>query len=68
MNPSTDSPLEALLDNVNVEAMSEMPSPAQVHARLPLTESSARTVLAGRAALREILDRKDSRLFVVVGS
>ena len=67
MNPSTDSPLEALLDNVNVEAMSEMPSPAQVHARLPLTESSARTVLAGRAALREILDRKDSRLFVVVG-
>ena len=59
--------LAALLDNVNVDAMVEMPSPAEVDARVPLTETAARTVLAGRAAIRAILDREDPRRFVVVG-
>ena len=63
----TESPLEALLDNVNVESMTEIPSPAEVHARLPLTEAAARTVLEGRRIVRDILDRRDPRLFVVVG-
>ncbi len=62
-----ESPLEALLDNVNVESMAEMPSPAQLHARLPLSDAAARTVLEGRRTIREILDRHDPRLFVVVG-
>ncbi len=64
---STRSPLEALLDNVNVEAMAEIPSPAEVQERLPLTDAAARTVLAGRGAIRAILERRDHRLFVVVG-
>ncbi len=63
----SESPLEALLDNVNVVSMTEMPSPAQLHAALPLTDAAARTVLAGRRAVRDILDRRDPRLFVVVG-
>ncbi|HWS73801.1 MAG TPA: 3-deoxy-7-phosphoheptulonate synthase, partial [Quisquiliibacterium sp.] len=63
----TESPLEALLDNVNVVSMTEMPSPARLHAALPLTDSAARTVLEGRRTIREILDRRDPRLFVVVG-
>jgi 3-deoxy-7-phosphoheptulonate synthase len=62
-----ETPLEPLLDNVNVEAMAEMPSPIEIHSRAPLTDRAARTVLQGRAALREILDRNDPRLFVVVG-
>jgi 3-deoxy-7-phosphoheptulonate synthase len=62
-----ESPLGSLLDNVNVEAMAEMPSPAQIRARLPLTDAAARTVLDGRAAVRAILDRRDPRLFVIVG-
>lgn len=37
-------PDEFLLDNVNVESIREIPSPAQVHARLPLTDTAARTV------------------------
>jgi len=64
---SRRSPLELLLDNVNVESMSEIPSPEEVHERIPLTDSAAETVLAGRNALRAILERKDPRLFVVVG-
>ncbi len=61
------SPLEALLDNVNVADMAEIPSPAEVQERLPLTDAAARTVLEGRNAVRAILERRDARLFVVVG-
>ena len=62
-----ESPLQALLENVNVASLADMPSPEQVHRQLPLTDAAARTVLAGRRALRAILDRTDPRLFVVVG-
>ena len=55
------------LDNLNVAAIDDIPSPAEVRARLPLSEAAASTVLAGRAAIRAVLDRKDPRLFVVVG-
>ncbi len=61
------TPLEALLDNVNVASMEEIASPQEVQERLPLTEAAARSVLAGRQALRAILERADARLFVVVG-
>jgi 3-deoxy-7-phosphoheptulonate synthase len=61
------SRLEPLLDNVNVEAMVEIPSPGDVQERLPLTDAAARTVLEGRKAIRAILDRRDPRLFVVAG-
>ena len=54
-------------ENLAIEAFDLMPSPAEIHARLPLTERAAQTVLAGRAALRRILDREDPRRFVVVG-
>jgi 3-deoxy-7-phosphoheptulonate synthase len=64
---ATPSPLEAQLENVNVAEMIAIPSPAEVHQSLPLTDTAAQTVLAGRAAIRAILDRQDPRLFVVVG-
>ncbi|QNM98953.1 3-deoxy-7-phosphoheptulonate synthase [Chitinimonas koreensis] len=44
-----------------------MPSPAELRERLPLSERAAATVQAGRRVLRDILDRSDPRLFVVVG-
>src|ERR1051325_4784910 len=47
--------------------MAEIPSPQDVQERLPLTGRAAQTVLAGRDALSAILERKDARLFVVVG-
>jgi 3-deoxy-7-phosphoheptulonate synthase len=55
------------IDNINVSAFDSMPSPEDVHAKLPLSATAERTVRAGRDALRNILDRKDPRLFVVVG-
>jgi 3-deoxy-7-phosphoheptulonate synthase len=55
------------IENVNVLGFDPMPSPEEIHARLPLTAFATRTVMQGREALRNILDRKDKRLFVVVG-
>ncbi len=55
------------LDNINIAAFDPMPSPAAIQARVPLSDAAADTVAAGRRALRDILDRRDHRLFVVVG-
>ncbi|MBL8441917.1 MAG: 3-deoxy-7-phosphoheptulonate synthase [Betaproteobacteria bacterium] len=55
------------LENVNVSAFDAMPTPEELHARLPLSVKAAHTVTQGRSTLRRILDRKDHRLFAVVG-
>jgi 3-deoxy-7-phosphoheptulonate synthase len=55
------------LVNVNVAGSSPVPTPAEIQALLPASEESLKTVLAGREAIRNILDDKDRRLFVVVG-
>src|SRR5574343_62112 len=44
-----------------------MPPPAEILTKLPLTAGAETTVTQGREVLRNILDRKDHRLFVVVG-
>ena len=54
-------------ENLNVAAFDAMPTPEEIHARLPITDKAAKTVTHGRTLLRNILDRKDHRLFVVVG-
>jgi 3-deoxy-7-phosphoheptulonate synthase len=55
------------LQNVNVASSDLLATPEEVKQRLPLTARAAETVLKGREAVRDILDRRDSRLFVVVG-
>jgi len=55
------------LENINVTSFAPMPTPAELHAKLPLTDAASATVTQGREDLRAILDRKDKRLFVVVG-
>jgi 3-deoxy-7-phosphoheptulonate synthase len=55
------------LENVNVVGLDPMPTPAQVHERVPMTPTAAATVARGREALRAILERRDPRLFVVLG-
>lgn len=54
-------------ENLNIDAFETMPTPAEVHGRVPLSDSAAQTVLTGRQALMNILDRRDRRVFVVVG-
>jgi 3-deoxy-7-phosphoheptulonate synthase len=56
-----------LLENLNIEAFDLMPAPEEIHARVPLSQKASDTVFAGRETIKRILDRKDSRLFAVVG-
>jgi 3-deoxy-7-phosphoheptulonate synthase len=55
------------IENINVTAFDAMPTPEDLHLRLPLSDRAGEVVLAGREALKNILDRKDPRMFVVVG-
>jgi 3-deoxy-7-phosphoheptulonate synthase len=55
------------LENLYVAAFDPMPTPRELHAKLPITPKASATVQTARAALNAILDRKDPRLFVVVG-
>jgi 3-deoxy-7-phosphoheptulonate synthase len=54
-------------ENINVSAFDTMPTPEEIHVRLPISAKATKTVTHGRHVLRDILDRKDHRLFVVVG-
>ncbi len=62
MNKSQDQ-----LQNVNVISSDLLATPEEVKRRMPLTESAAGAVLRSRDAVRAILERRDPRLFVVVG-
>jgi 3-deoxy-7-phosphoheptulonate synthase len=55
------------MENVNVAAFDTMPTPEEVHARLPLSALAEATVNQGRDTVRAILERRDPRLFLVVG-
>ncbi|MDR3212892.1 MAG: 3-deoxy-7-phosphoheptulonate synthase [Azoarcus sp.] len=54
-------------ENLNILAIDHMPSPEEIKACVPLDDAIAATVVAGRKAFIDILDRRDPRLFVVVG-
>ena len=54
-------------ENLNIAAFDPMPTPEEVHARAPLSDAAEKSVVAGRRTLEAILDRRDPRLFVVVG-
>jgi len=55
------------IENLNILSIDHMPSPEEIKARVALDDNTAATVAAGRQALIDILDRRDSRLFVIVG-
>jgi 3-deoxy-7-phosphoheptulonate synthase len=61
------SDIQDQLQNVNVASSDLLATPEEVKRRLPLTAKAADTVLRSREAVRAILERRDPRLFVVVG-
>ena len=62
-NPITQSDI----DDVNVESIQPLVTPAELKAELPLNNNAYQTVLHGRETVRNILDGTDKRLFVVIG-
>ncbi len=55
------------IDDLNVESTEILITPDQLKREIPLTEAARQTVEEGRQTIHDILDRKDHRLFVVVG-
>ncbi len=55
------------LENLNIDAFERMPSPAEVHSALPVSDAAAHVVAQGRRLIQSILERSDPRLFLVVG-
>lgn len=55
------------VENLNVVSQDILISPAQLKADLPLTDQASITVTQGRQAIRNILDREDHRLMIVLG-
>jgi 3-deoxy-7-phosphoheptulonate synthase len=55
------------LENVNVASFDAMPTPRELHQKLPITEAARQTVSLGRETLNAILERKDPRIFAIVG-
>lgn len=57
----------ATSENLNVAAVDLMPPPEEIKARVPITDAALATVLSSRETLKAILDRRDPRVFIVVG-
>jgi 3-deoxy-7-phosphoheptulonate synthase len=55
------------LENLNIKAFDLMPSPEEIHTRVPISEKASEVVFDGRETIKRILDRKDPRLFIVIG-
>ena len=55
------------VEDLNIDSNTPLVTPEELKARLPLTEAAAASVMQGRQVIKDILDRKDKRLFMVVG-
>jgi 3-deoxy-7-phosphoheptulonate synthase len=55
------------LENLNVESIEELVSPDQLKAEMPLGAAIRASVQEARGVIRDILERQDHRLFLVVG-
>jgi 3-deoxy-7-phosphoheptulonate synthase len=55
------------IDDLNVVSQELLISPAELKAEIPLSEKARDVVTQGRAVVRDILDRKDPRIFLVIG-
>ncbi|MGM0953099.1 MAG: 3-deoxy-7-phosphoheptulonate synthase [Pseudomonadota bacterium] len=55
------------LENLNVASQETLITPEALKEQMPLSDKAADTVANGRQAIYDIMDRKDHRLFVVVG-
>jgi 3-deoxy-7-phosphoheptulonate synthase len=58
---------DSQIHNINVVAKTDMPTPAEVKAEVPLDAATEKSIIASRQTVQNILDGRDPRLFVVVG-
>ncbi len=59
--------MKPVVDDVRIQEIKELATPARILAELPGSESAARTTDAARRAIHRILHGADDRLLVVIG-
>lgn len=57
----------SLVENLNIESTEPLVTPGKLKEALPIPEKAIQTVQSSRQVIRNILDGKDPRLFLVVG-
>ena len=62
-----DSSTNRQVDNLNVESQEILITPEQLKNDLPMSAAAAASIADSREVIRNILDGKDHRIFVVVG-
>lgn len=55
------------VEDLNVVSQEVLITPDELKKELPISEAASKVVTEGRETVRNILDRKDKRLFVVIG-
>jgi 3-deoxy-7-phosphoheptulonate synthase len=55
------------IENLHLASQDILISPAELKAKLPVTETAKATILTGRQTVNNILDGKDKRLALVIG-
>lgn len=55
------------VEDLNIESISQLITPDQLKVEMPISEEAVASVQTGRQVIRDILDRKDHRIFVVIG-
>ena len=55
------------LENININSLERLVTPRELKKQYPVTEEIEKHIAASRETLRNILDRKDPRLIVVIG-
>nr|WP_283626159.1 3-deoxy-7-phosphoheptulonate synthase [Alteromonas macleodii] len=55
------------IDDLNITSNEILITPEQLKAKIPLSEAAQATVVESRQVIRDILDGKDHRLFIVIG-
>ncbi len=59
--------IKRAIENVNVQSQEVLLPPVALKQDVPLSETAAKTIVAGREAVQNVLDHQDHRLIVVVG-
>ncbi|MDO3384989.1 3-deoxy-7-phosphoheptulonate synthase [Gilvimarinus sp. SDUM040013] len=59
--------MDNAVDDLNVVSQELLISPAELKRELPLSDAARKVITEGRQTIRNILDRKDDRIFVVIG-
>jgi 3-deoxy-7-phosphoheptulonate synthase len=59
--------MTTVVENLNVESQELLITPEELKKALPMSEATRASVAASRQVIRDILDRKDHRIFLVIG-